>query len=125
MTAMKSLRAATRKSNGKIKPIVEQAVSDLDIAVVEAPEYVMSVKTEGGVRKPCVRVGSKRGPIVNLKVVYRIEDKSMLRNAKVFKVTLSDSRLQAWKYAKSPWLMVAKDLQSAKANAAYRYNKLV
>lgn len=101
ITVMKSLRAGTVKSKGRVRQITTEINGDLQIAVVECPDLQIGFKTVGGVKKPCVRRGGRRGPVVaDKKIWWRTNlDKSMY-SAKVFKVTLSDDRARAW--PKSP-----------------------
>lgn len=122
---LKSLRAATVMSKGKIKPLVETAQSDLDIAIKHVPEYVVGFMTKNKQAKPCIRHFSKHGAIVNIKPWWKVNVNAELYDAKVFRVTLSSVRRQAWKKSKAVWYMVATDLQKAKKFVEQRYSKLV
>lgn len=126
ITVMKSLRAGTVKSKGKVKQITTEINGELQIAVVECGDMVVGFKTEGGVRKPCVRRGGKHGPIVNDTIVWwRTNlDKSMY-TAKVFKVTLSDDRARAWPKSPKTEYIVAQDIGYAQKITMNRYSKIV
>lgn len=126
ITVMKSLRAGTVKSKGKVKQITTEINGDLQIAVVECSDLQVGFKTNGGVRKPCVRRGGKHGPIVTDNIVWwRTNlDKSMY-TAKVFKVTLSDDRAKAWPKSPKTEYIVAQDIGYAQKITIDRYSKIV
>ena len=126
---IKSLRAMTPKSKGELYPITDTIDNDeLGIAVEEASEYVVGFKTESGKRKPCIRQGNKNGAVVteSLKPWWRINISSEMYTAKVFKVTLSEGRSQAWgKYKKKSFYMVAASRDAAIYHVTNRFQKIV
>lgn len=127
MTTLRSLRAATPKSKGKLHPVSEKIDdNDLGIAVEESKEYVVGFRTEGKTRKPCIRIGSRKGAAArNIKPWWRINVNHEMYSAKVYKVTLSKGRADAWKKQKPVWYMVAKSLDAARLFVTKRYQKLV
>ena len=127
MQTLRSLRAATPKSKGKLRPVAERIDdAELGIAVEEAKEYVVGFHMVGGERKPCLRVGNCRGAVANnVKPWWRVNVNREMYAAKVYRVTLSKGRAEAWKRQKPVWYMVAKSLDAAKAHVTKRYQRLV
>ena len=98
---LKSLRAATKKSDTKVKGIKEgsEPKDDFDICYKEIPEYVVGYKyIKGGQRLPCIRHGLKGPQVTDKKFWWRTGRQSQaVYQSKVYKVTISSSRHQAWK----------------------------
>lgn len=120
---IKSLRADTIKSKGKAQNVSENAQGDFGITVKEIPNLTVGFKTVGKVKKPCIRNG-KRGEIVNLRVWWKVPKTKVRYDAKVYSVTLSDNRLEAWPRQKKVSYMVASSLKSAIEITKKRYSKL-
>ena len=127
MQTLRSLRAATPKGKGKLHPVTERIDdAELGIAVEESKQYVVGFRREGKTIKPCVRVGSRKGAVADgIKPWWRVNANREMYAAKVFKVTLSRGRAEAWKKQKPVWYMVARSLEAAKAHVTKRYQRLV
>lgn len=124
ITAIKSLRAATNKSKGQIKPIVEKINGELQIAVEACANLFPSWKWQSGKRLPCIREGNPKGSCTSIKPWWKVQLKN-LDTAKVFKVTLSPDRGVAWPKSKLMYYIVAYDIDYAKNLVTSRYNKIV
>ena len=127
MQTLRSLRAATPKSKGKLRPVTERIDdAELGIAVEESKEYVVGFRMVGKERKPCIRVGNRKGAVANdVKPWWRVNVNRDVYAAKVYRVTLSKGRAEAWKKQKPTWHMVAKSLDAARLFVTQRYQKLV
>ncbi len=123
---MKSLRAGTVKSKGKVKSIVTDINSDMQIAVTECSDIVVGFKSDGGKPKPCLRRGNSRGPVVRDETIWwRVNTDKSITQAKVFKVTLSDDRASAWPLSPKEEYVVAKDIGYVQKITMDRYSKIV
>lgn len=120
---IKSLRADARKSKGKVENVSEKATGDMSIQVEEVPQWVVGFKRVGDKKKPCIRNG-KKGEVVDVKVWWQVPKDKTRYSAKVFKVTLADSRVQAWKKQKKFAYMVASSLKAAIDISKKRYSKI-
>ena len=126
ITVMKSLRAGTVKSRGRVKSVVANINGDLQIAVVECADMCVGFKTVGGTRKPCIRRGGKHGPIVNdRRIWWRVPMDKAITQAKVFMMKLSADRALAWKKQPQEEYIVARDIGYVQKVVTDRYSRIV
>lgn len=126
ITVMKSLRAGTVKSRGRVKSVVANINGDLQISVVECADMCVGFKTVGGTRKPCVRRGGKHGPIVNdRRIWWRVPIDKAITQAKVFMMKLSADRALAWKKQPREEYIVARDIGYVQKVVTDRYSRIV
>lgn len=110
--AMKNLRKNTRLAKKGIRPPGDKIDGPLSIKLV--PIYSAFVGFTGKDHKVCLRIGSKSGAISPIKPLWRIPPKTPnYPNAKVFALTLSPGRLEAWPHQKPLRYIVAEDYDSA------------
>ena len=114
---LKSLRADTRQGKGKIR--LNDAGGN-SIVLERCEQYVVSF-TKG--RKPCIRVG-QNGRRVDLNEWWTCGHDKTLYTSKVYKVTLSDDRVKAWKKRKTSY-MVCRNDEHAKKMALWRFSFIV
>ena len=125
MQTLRSLRAATPKSKGNLRPVADRIEDeDMGISVEEAPQYAVGFRQEGKVRKPCIRHGRK-GTVADIRPWWKVNVNSDMYGAKVYKVTLSKGRQKAWPKQRPHYWMVAKSLESARRIVTKRYQRLV
>lgn len=126
ITVMKSLRAGTVKSRGRVKSVVANINGDLQISVVECADMCVGFKTVGGTRKPCIRRGGKHGPIVNdRRIWWRVPIDKAITQAKVFMMKLSADRALAWKKQPQEEYIVARDIGYVQKVVTDRYSRIV
>lgn len=94
--------------------------------MTECPDVVVGWRTVGGTRKPCLRRGGPRGPIVDGMITWwKVTMDKSIYDAKVFKVTLSDDRAKAWNKSPKEEYVVARDIGYATKITEQRYSRIV
>lgn len=116
---LKSLRADTKQSTGKF--VIKS--DDKSILLERCDQYAVSF--DGKTKRPCIRIGDRyKGRIVDLNEWWTTGRDKTVYDSKVYKVTLSDDRIKAWKKPRVSYMVCRSD-QHAKVMVEYRFNPIV
>jgi hypothetical protein len=110
----------------KGKPfIVPEITRPLQIQLTLCENLFVSFKTEGGKKKPCIRIGNKKGAISSIKPWWKVGHTRELYNAKVFKTVLSDDNTKYWKRIKKVGYIIAHNETHARSIANERFSRII
>lgn len=126
ITALKSLRAYTRANKTKKMRVNLQRRPKLSVTV-EPTSYTVSMRRVGSGRDSVYVIRNPAGHVVDeIRPWWQVPPMPQFRlKAKVFRVTLSEDRLEAWPHQKKVSYLVASDIQSAIGILERRFSKVV